>query len=226
MPTHQINTVDDALRLSRRYRLDERLQTHGADGEGFASWLYHATRQLGTEELSTYLDRYRAEREQSGDTCGFDRRVAYEADFAMRGYRDYESRAWSLRRLILETKATHAGRGTWQLVADLATSPERVEVVHECTAARLVDLLNLLNALGELRLSWELGRYAPGHDKTTDELIRIDIGRLDETLSTESRWKDEEHLLMPIEVSALAHLVADGAVREAVSGKLTQGKAE
>lgn len=221
MPTHQINTIDDAWRVVHRYGLQDWLDSHADNPESFACWLYQRTRQVSTDEVATYLRKYRNERIAAGPhIADFDAANVRNAEDAMSGYRHYEKGVSDLMWLVRSARTRQLGRDTWSTVAALAVVRDKASVINSQPHEVLVEARRVLQALAQLRLSVCPIRYVPGADEVTDGFMFADLERLDETLSDDALWRDEEELILPTEVSALARLAEDKSVLATLEAKL------
>jgi hypothetical protein len=201
MPTHRINTIDDAWRVVHRYGLHDWLGLHADNLESLACWLYRRTRRVSTEEVASYLRAYMDERTAAGPHgADFDAANVRNAENEMNGYRGYERRASDLMWLVRGERTRKLGRDTWSTVAALAVVMDKASVINRRPPEVLVEVRRVLQALVQLRLSVCPIRYVPGADEVTDAFMFADLERLDETLSVDALWRDEEELILPTEI--------------------------
>ena len=221
MPTHSINTIDDAWRVVRRYGLHDWLGSHADNLESLACWLYQRTRRVSTEEVVGYLRAYMDARTAAGPhSADFDAANVRDAEDAMSGYRHYEKGISDLMWLVRSERTRQLGRDAWSTVAALAVVRDKASVIDSQSREVLVEVRRVLQALAQLRLSVCPIRYVPGADEVTDTFMFADLERLDETLSDDALWRDEENLIRPTEISALARLAEDKSVLATLEAKL------
>jgi len=221
MPTHNINTVDDAWRVMHRYGLQEILESEQHNPESFACWLYQRARKISTEEVTRYLRQYRDDHIASGhDGADFEARNVIDAEDAMSGYRHYEKLVSDLMWLVRRERTRRLGRQSWSTVAALAVARDKASVINNLQHEVLVEVRHILQALAQMRLEVHPIRYIAGIDSLTDSFMFADLERLDETLSVDSLWRDEEELIPPTEISMLAQLVEDTSVLPTLDAKL------
>lgn len=221
MPTHQINTIDDARRVVHRYGLQQWLDSHVVKLESLACWLYRRTRRVSTEEVATYLRGYLEERAAATpSSADFDAANVRNAEDEMSGYRCYERRVSDLMWLVRGERTRQLGRDTWSTVSALAVVLDKASVINNQPPEILIEVRRVLQVLEQLGLSVGPIRYVPGADELTDAFMFADLERLDETLSVDALWRDEEELILPTEVSALAQLAEDKSVLATLEAKL------
>jgi len=221
MPTHHINTIDDAMRIVKRYELNRWLGKHGERLDVFACWLYKVTRQVDTDDVVDFVEQYIGAREAAGPyVAEFDAAAILNAEDAMCGYRSYEKRASDLMWLTRKARTTTIGRQAWSLIASLALAQDKADVIANQGSDLLAEARRILLALKEIRVQEAPLRYVAGRNEATDHFMRLDIEHLDETLSDKKLWRDEENLFLPAEVSVLAQLVEDKTVLAMLDARL------
>lgn len=118
-----------------------------------------------------------------------------------------------LSSAIRDIKFGPAGGAAWQVISKLATIPSEDRLNPDDSNFRLMPYvkaaLDKLQSFQNEFWDWrEWSDYRPGRDELLDSMIRMDIHRLDVTLTEAPPWSgDEPH--MSEELAALMHLVAD-----------------
>jgi hypothetical protein len=175
----------------------------------FSNWLFVRTNSVSSQELKRYIDEFDNSFPIDPAAAQARKRVIQvNAEDAMRGVQGYERRAHELMWIIRELRATVRGRTLLDVMALMATSASVMETYEsraEGDVQPLEDALSAINRLGTFDAST---KYRPGEEALTDFFIRLDISRLDETLANQSQWRDDQNMLWPVEVSALAAAAA------------------
>lgn len=214
MPIHQLRTISDAEEVVARYGLrgvaiplhePERLW----DLRDFSNWLFVRTNSVSSQELKGYIDEFDNLFPIDPAAAQARKRVIQvNAEDAMRGVQSYERRAHDLMWIIRELRATVRGRHLLDVMAAMATSTSVMETYESRSEGGMQPLEAAMIAISRLGTFDPSTKYRPGDQIHTDFFIRLDINRLDETLANESQWRDDENMLWPVEVCALAAAAA------------------
>jgi hypothetical protein len=197
MYTNPLNTIEDAYEVIRRYGL-ERADFGGGTAEGFAAWLFVPGNALAdVTVLAMELERYRndfAEHARIGRNL--DERLAGDAANLARALKEHTEARRELAELIRSVKFGEYGALVWPTIAELATTPARGrQAVNESVRPLRPLIAAVLRGLREYEECFDDSRglhYEPGNDGYLDLMIRMDIERLDVTLSEAPPWAGKE----------------------------------
>lgn len=214
MPIHKLRTIFDAREIVDRYELRRVGPPLGGEPrhwswEDFANWLFVRTTSVGPADLNAYIEEFDAQ--VPADAPGaleFGHLARVNADDAMSGVQVYEKRANDLMWIIRRLRATGRGRWLLDVIAAMATSTSVMETLEDRSDGDMQPLEDALIAISRLGTFESATEYRPGNEPRMDFFIRLDITMLDETLADESLWRDEEDMLWPLEVKALAAAAA------------------
>lgn len=209
MHSLKIDTLQDAHNVIRRYGLDRFVWSAGS-AQGFADRLFlDGHPHLDVAELSRALEAYVEEANAVDD---LDEMLRAERESAEQVIDIHMKARLDLAEQIRKFRCQPGGGECWAAIGAIATSPSPVE--HLTALAKGLPLLSikgmldiLASTVGRFEDSLGLG-YVPGESPVLDELIRVDISRLDETLISLPRWAGREPELI-YELGALQRLATD-----------------
>ena len=215
MLTYAMDTLEDAYALIERYRLDTIDWGHGT-AEGFALMLFDHGGVKNVEGLAWMVKKYKeACEEYASKSLTFDQELARDTEGTRDALRYAAEARATLAAFVRQTKFRRLGGAVWAAVAELATTAraDRVELAAQSPwlLSRLRDVLtkarefesDFFEAVHEMK-------YVPGEDGFLDALGRMDIERLDTTLTEAPPWPGREDQYS-FEVNAFLQLALDAA---------------
>jgi hypothetical protein len=213
MLTYRINTLEDAYALVARYKLDTIDWGHGT-AEGFALMLFLSGMVEDVGVLAGMVEEYKEACElRASEGLSRNEELARDTEGTCEALQDVAEARGKLAAFVRKTKFGPHGGAVWAAIAKLATTAttDRLELAPESPRllARIRDVLtgarefesDFFNAVHEME-------YAPGENEFLDTLVRMDIERLDTTLTQAPAWPGREDQYS-FEVNAFLQLALD-----------------
>jgi hypothetical protein len=210
--SNPLDTIEDARDVVRRYGLD-RADLCGGTAEGFAAWLFVPGKGIeDVTALASELENYRSEfTRHARNGQSLDELLAIDANKLIDSLNGHADRRRELSDFVRSVKFGPHGSIVWVMISELATTPPpgRQGVLDTQPHLRQRVLESLCSIHGLMRSfsdSTTLS-YLPGVDGCLDLLLRMDIERLDVTLSEARPWAGKGPDTC-FEICALFRLVA------------------